>query len=265
MTKPVTASLRTMIAVLAIAALPSVAGAQAGTYDPTHYWTYHLVDPFSFVPPQPIIVSDQFFTAAISVQTDTLYRLLNWVRKNNSAVTDSFVHYTSWNLQPKLPVDKAVKVTNQFGSYNVHVTSLEFLLVPAWKNFQTTPPSFPQANHYLCYRATGFPPPTLSYQMQDEWRFDIQNPGPMEFLCNPCMKNHQGVTFPIVDPFTHYAVYPIAPVSENFGPTIYDQFLVRTQLVKQFPTEYLFVPSDKTDIPTSTQRGTWGSLKLLYR
>jgi len=105
----------------------------------------------------------------------------------------------------------------------------------------------------------------VAYDLRDEWRVDTQQPQAMQFLCAPCMKQHLGITYPVVDTVTHYAVYPITPVSETFVPFIRDQFMVLQQLVYQYPLEYLFVPSEKTDLPTVTKKDTWGRLKQMYR
>ena len=258
-----TASLRTFIAGFSLLLLSATAGAQPGTaFDPTHYWTYHNLEPFAI--PQPIFVQDQFFRHGIPVTVDTLERLLNWVHKNNSAVPDTFLHYTWWNIIEKVPVNKAAIVTNQFGSHIVQILNLEFLLAPATKN-QPAAGIVPQANHYLCYRAIGFPSPPAAYDLQDEWKVDIQHPLDMEFLCTPCLKQHAGRVFPPVDTVTHFAVYPVTPNSQNFVPFVNDQFLARQLFVTQFPYEYLFVPSEKVELPTDVKRSTWGKLKTLYR
>ena len=60
------------------------------------------------------------------------------------------------------------------------------MLVPAWKNVPQ--PGNPPANHYLCYRAQGGPPPLSLYHLEDEWRKDLQHPGPLEYLCAPSLK-----------------------------------------------------------------------------
>ena len=109
------------------------------------------------------------------------------------------------------------------------------------------------------------PGPPVAYDLRDEWRVDTQQPQAMQFLCAPCMKQHLGITYPVVDTVTHYAVYPITPVSETFVPFIRDQFMAVQQLVYQYPLEYLFVPSEKTDLPTDTKKDTWGRLKQMYR
>ena len=94
---------------------------------------------------------------------------------------------------------------------------------------------------------------------------DIQHPLDMEFLCTPCLKQHNGQIYPVVDTVTHFAVYPVMPHSQNFVPFVNDQFLARQQFVTQIPFEYLFVPSEKVELPTDVKRSTWGKLKTLYR
>jgi hypothetical protein len=246
---------------LLLCAVAPVAHAQAGAFNPTHYWTYHLLDPVQ--QPATVLAQDQFWQQPVPLTVDRLERLLNWVHKNNSAVPDTFLHYTWWNVQQKLLVNKDVLVTNQFGSYPVRVENLEFLLAPAYKNFQSPVP--PHGDHFLCYRAFGFPPPPQTYDLRDEWRVDIQHPGPLEYLCAPCSKAHAGAVYTVSDTVTHYAVYPIQPTSDNFYAFITDQFWQQPNIATQFPIEYLFVPSEKTHRPTETKKSTWGKLKTLYR
>ena len=239
-----------------------IAHAQVGTakIDSTHYWTYKLHQPI--YRPDQVVAKDQFFPFGTQVYIDSLTHLVNWVYKNNSTVRDTFIHYTWWNIINKQPVNKPVVVSNQFGSFNSIVENLEFMLVPAWKN--QPQPGFPFANHYLCYRARG-PSPNRDYFLHDEWRNDVQLPYPMEFLCAPCLKSHQGQVFPPVDTLTHLAVYPIFPTSDLFFPFILDQFIGGNFLVQQSPIEYLLVPSTKTEISTPTRRSSWGKLKMLYK
>ena len=229
--------------------------------DSTHYWTYKLQEATFY--PNQVSARDQFFPTYTPVYLDSLTRLVNWVVKEGSAVRDTFVHYTWWNIRNKLPFTKIVQVSNQFGDYPVTIENLEFLLVPALKN--PVPPIHAlQASHYLCYRAHGFPGPTRSYFLRDEWRNDIQRPFDLEYFCVPCWKEHAGVEYPPIDLETHLAVYPIAPYSDLFYPLVQDQFLQGPHFVRQTPLEYLFVPSKKTEI-TTTKPSTWGRLKVLYR
>jgi len=256
---------------LAVLALVAAATAQAGPappgtqpINPTHYWTYHMEPGATLT--SSIVVRDQFFRLGVPVTVDHRERLLNWVIKNGSAVQDTFVHYTWWNIVEKVPVNRRVIVTNQFGSFPVDVLNLEFLLAPAFKfGNPTGGQGGPLANHYLCYRATGFPGPAANYDLIDEWHRDSQNPGAMEFLCAPCAKQHQGITFPPVDTLTHLAAYPVSPTFGAFSPPIIDQFVSGSEFVHQLPIEYLFVPSEKTDLPVDAKRSTWGRVKQIYR
>jgi len=266
MRRMLTTSFRFLLSTLGLIASVAIVQAQPPgfPFNPTHYWTYQMETNQPL--PQSIFVRDQFFRNGVPVTVDRRERLLNWVGKNNSPVLDTLIHYTWWNILEKLPVNRRVLVTNQFGSFPVTVLNLEFLLAPAFKFGNPTGlPVGPLANHYLCYRATGFPAPAASYDLRDEWKVDIQNPGPMEFLCAPCAKQHLGQTFAVLDTVTHLAAYPVNPQSESFSPLITDQFVSRFELVHQIPIEYLFVPGEKTDLPTDVKRSTWGRVKQLYR
>jgi len=64
---------------------------------------------------------------------------------------------------------------------------------------------------------------------------------------------------------THLALYPIQPLSDTFIPFIQDQFVQTQRIVRQFPVEYLMVPSLKNPIPTAAKKSTWGQIKTLYR
>jgi hypothetical protein len=206
---------------------------------------------------------DQFFLGFVPLHLDSLERLVNWVQKNGSPVRDSLIHYTWWNITNKLPNFSSAILTNQFGHGPINVYDLDFMLVPAWKN--QPQPVGPLANHYLCYRAQGPPPPPTPYQLSDEWRYDYQNVGPLQFLCVPCWKEHGGAIYPPVDTLTHLALYPIVPQSDYFLPFVQDQFFQGVVPVQQRPVEYLLVPSLKQLIPTPTTNPTWGKLKTLYR
>ena len=257
-------SLRMLIAACGVLLLSVSASAQPQQFNPTHYWTYHNLQPFLF--PQPIRVQDQFFRQPVPVTVDSLVRFLNWVHKNNSPVPDTFVHYTWWNIHEKLQPPggpRFATVTNQFGSYTVQILNLEFLLAPAWKN--QPDPIAPLANHYLCYRAVGFQAPPFGYDLRDEWRVDFQFPKEMRYLCTPCMKEHFGQIFAPVDTVTHLAAYPINPFSDHFQPLVSDQFETLIVPVQQIPEEYLFVPSEKVEVPTDVKKSTWGKLKAIYR
>jgi hypothetical protein len=212
--------------------------------DPTHYWSYGLADTISL--PTPIAAQDQLYPGFRPVLLDTLKRLVNWVQKNNSAVRDTFIHYTWWNIKGKSPVGAVTDISNQFGSGRIYISNLEFMLAPAWKN--TDFPNTPNANHYLCYRASGWRPPAAGFDMRDEWRGAVIIPDTLAYFCIPCAKRHGTAIYSIVDSVTHLAVYRITPQSELFYPFFKDQFIAGNFLVRQLPDEYLFVPSVKGQV-----------------
>jgi hypothetical protein len=258
---------RTLFAFLAVVGLTAASAwsqpappAPPGV-NPTHYWTYQILDPIP--QPAPIFVQDQFHQTPLPLTVERREKLLNWVYKNQSPVPDTLLHYTWWNILEQPPVFKDAIVTNQFGQYVVRINQVAFLLAPAYKNFQSPVP--PHGNHYLCYRAEGFPGPPSTYHFIDEWREDQQRPLELQFLCNPCIKHHEGQIFTPPEPLTHLAVYPLPVSSDLFAPFLTDQFQFYPQHVQQTLHEYLFVPSLKQEIPTNTRRDTWSRLKQLYR
>ena len=212
--------------------------------NPTHFWSYHLR--FPVLQPTPIALQDQLYPVFRPFVVDSLERLVNWVSKNGSAVRDTFVHYTWWNIQDKRAVGAYTEISNQFGSGRIYIDSVAFLLAPAWKN--TDLPNTPVANHYLCYRAHGWRPQPQAYDMRDEWYGTVSYPDTLAYFCIPCAKNHAGTVFPVVDTTTHLAVYRVTPQSELFYPIIKDQFIAGNFFVQQFPDEYLFVPSTKGEV-----------------
>ena len=256
---------RSMFFILAVAAglalAHPMAHAQAGgQIDPTHYWTYTILNPNNG--PFPIRATDQFIPMT-PLEVMRSVKLLNWVMKDNSLVPDTLRHFVWWDIQPKVPVTQFVEIENQFGTFNVGVTNLDFLLAPAWKN---QPQAInPPWNHFLCYRAQGGATDNGLRTFRDEWRFDQQPVYELQYICNPCLKEHNGEFFPIIDPYTHFAVYRINPFSDYFTPPVFDQFYPAQYYVYQYPSEWLFVPSIKRDIPTPTKKDSWGRLKTLYR
>lgn len=207
--------------------------------DSTHYWSYSLETSQDTL--VTIHVRDQFLSADVAV--DTLSRLVNWVRKNNSFVRDTTLHFTWWNIRDKIPVHQFVEVANQFGTHRVKVSHLEFLLAPALKNDPLEPTD--SVSHYLCYRTSGFPGPGSVYDLEDEWRVDQQLVYPLEYLCVPCWKTHDSAEYAPFDSVTHLAAFEIHPQSDRFLPRIEDQFVAGDFAVRQRFLEYLFVPSTK--------------------
>lgn len=212
--------------------------------NPTHYWTYHVLG----APPQPtpISVRDQFHADLMPVTVDSLVYLFNWVHKDGSAVLDTMVHFTGWNIVEKPPLQKTALISNQFGSGRVYLSHMAFLMAPAWKN--TDLPGTPSASHYVCYRASGFLPRPVMHSIVDEWRADQQIPDSLVYFCAPCQKLHNTNLFFPTDTVTHLALYRVHPESPLFTPILKDQFVARTFGVQQLGDELLAVPSTKTDV-----------------
>jgi hypothetical protein len=243
---------------------PSAARAQpACVIDSTHYWTYELQTPQYHS--ATIFVRDQFLPEYKEVAVLSAWRLLNWVRKNDSPVRDTLNHFLWWEVEPNYEVGVEVEIDNQFGRSSVFVERLEFLLSPAYKNPPPGVPPHPDLSHYLCYRTEGFTPPTDWYFFVDEWRRDSKPVTEMEFLCAPCWKQHEGQEFAPMDTVTHLAVFRIFVWSDLFEPWIRDQFISMHDWVQQDGSGYLFVPSVKGELATPARHETWGRLKTLYR
>ncbi len=224
--------------------------------DATHYWTYRLETPKDTL--ISIDIADQFISQTVTL--DTLSRLVNWVVKNQSLPRDTSLHFTWWDIHEKVPVKKSATITNQFGTFGLHVDSLDFLLAPAAKNDPNGPPAC--LSHYLCYKAAEFFGPRKRFYLKDEWRQDTLVVDSMAYLCVPCRKSHNGVNYPPTDTVTHLAVYQVHPSSDLFAPSIQDQFVKGNFAVRQRPKEFLFVPSRKTNI-TSVEPREAKTLRIL--
>ena len=209
--------------------------------DSTHFWSYSVLDTVDTL--ITVSVSDQFLPLT-SVRIDTLVKLVNWVQKDGSPVTDSLWHFTWWNIKDKVFVPEKAAIDNQFGPQDVILNYLSFLLAPAAKNDTSGSPE--GLSHYLCYKTASEPGPFGEHTFFDEWRTDTVVVGRLVYLCAPCLKHHDGVTYLPADTVTHLAVYRIAPHSERFEPFVEDQFDSLSFSVAQLDSEYLFVPSLKT-------------------
>ena len=249
----------------------STAPASAGA-DPTFYWTYTDETP----PNQSatVDIQDQFFASPTHVTAARLGRVVNWVILDGAPPVDFNAYYSWWDLKTRLPIQATVKVTNVYANVSngydavpVQLSSLDFLLVPAWQN--NPQPSPRPANQYACYKASqGIVVSPTSHHGQDQWQSSTINLQPLEYICVPCMMDDAGTNYPILDPATFLAAYAIAPQSaRTFTPSVQDPFFQGTVLVGS-PAgtgQYLFVPSTVEQIPTASQNATWGRVKSLYR
>lgn len=211
--------------------------------DSTHYLTYTL--PESVIASFPIQVADQFWQYMyMPATTRKMERLLNWVHKDGSPVPDTLLHYTWWDLIEKYPAHRAFIVDNQFGRSVWAADTVDFLLTPALKNVPAgAQPPF--ANHYLCYKALGNVVNRTVF-LEDE--FGPKPPMPVvlgKYFCNPCLKRHGTIEYPIKDPTLHLALYEVPPVESPRNVYIQDQFLAGPFWVLHDNTQYLAVPSAK--------------------
>lgn len=236
--------------------------------DPTHYWTYHLLNPA--VESQTFEVRDQFFTSYRPLVTMRLERLLNPAWKLHDGVLyaprDSTAHLDWWTVPPE-PVNRMVKVSNQFGQDQMlQVVGLEFMLVPSRKTETPTTDPLPRTiNHYLCYKVIGAGP-GVDVILRDQFHSQGQMVASATYLCNPCWKRHMGQEYPPVDD-THLVLYRLEiPQFEAPPRFLRDQFIeIWNSPFVQIPDEYLATPSTKEDVPTPTEESSWGRLKTIFR
>lgn len=223
-----------------------------------HYLSYR-VEPRTL--PTPILVGDQFILQ-LQAEAFVLERLLNPVRQDGSAYTDSTAHLDWWRITPNPTVGQRVAVINKFGQGVWDIRQLEFLLAPSRKNEPAGIPLPDNINHFLCYSAVG-PLPDATVRLEDQFRQLTLTVGPPRFFCNPCRKRHDPREYPIVDPELHLAVYEVLPPTFTAPVFLYDQFGQFQTPVISGPPEYLFVPSFKDEV-VSTEPGTWGRIKAVY-
>lgn len=250
----------------------STAPARAGI-DPTFYWTHT-----DLTPPNKsatVDIQDQFFAVPTQVTAARLGRVVNWVMVDGAPPIDFNAYYSWWDLQSKLPLQATVKVSNVYanqsnglGNVPVQLSSLDFLLVPAWHNNPQPGPR--AANQYACYKASqGIVVSPTTHVGQDAWLTNIPfSLAPIEYVCVPCMMDAAGTSYPILDPATFFAAYPIAPQSARTFTTAVQDPLFQGTVVAGWPGttgQYLLVPSTVEQIPTAAQSATWGRVKSLYR
>jgi hypothetical protein len=253
---------------LAAAATLLVARAEAQV-DPLwdHYKVYNLNPPSPAPPLPPVILTDQFGMS--THQVISLDRFMNPVKKIHGPliypINDPVTHYTWWSITPQ-PFSLTVNVTNQFGDQTIAIYDAQYLLNPALKDTLPLPAGSqpPLKNHYKAYNCQG-PPMSVPIAMIDQfdgWQATVMFP---RYFLTPVDKQAPGLTpGPIVDPNQHYVCYEFQPYDPTpfFAFTV-DQF-VNNRNLYMYPAQLICVPTYKHGI-TSTDKETWGRLKLLYR
>jgi hypothetical protein len=125
----------TITAILAagIAALATTA-AQAQKdppgVNPEHYSCYR-VSPAKPFKAQKVTLSDQFGNSTVYVVQEAL--LCTPVSKNDQPIKDKVTHLMCYTLKADKSANKAVSITNQFGTFTMKVGQLTQLCVPSLK------------------------------------------------------------------------------------------------------------------------------------
>jgi hypothetical protein len=253
--------------------------AQVGTTQPDsadHYITYTVITPVDSL--FQVILSDQFIPNA-TFNVRTLRKLLVPIDKFH-ATGQNFrifpdLHYKWWTLDPIIPVNRAVRVLNQFSNNSRwRIESTEFILAPTLKSaIPGVDPLMilPKENHYLCYRAfedTLRPPIPIGFQ--DQFHNGGTQVREAEYFCNPCQKVRFGfgvppTIYPIVRPDVHLALYRVDVGWQPTPVSIRDQFGLQRIFITQTGLEYIVVPSFKHEIPIPTVPRTWGHIKSMHR
>jgi hypothetical protein len=96
--------------------------------NPEHYECYRVVGK---VPAIAVSLKDQFGATRAALVTP-LY-LCNPVQKNEQAVKDEKTHLVCYQIKGPKPVNKAVRVVNQFGTQPLKVAVAQLLCVPSLK------------------------------------------------------------------------------------------------------------------------------------
>jgi len=220
----------------------------AGMYIPTqmgidHYKTYEIFDG-PYIERQTIL-RDQFGEAY--ADTMHLEKFATPVSKNEEPIYDPEAHLSWWRLYTTQPYPiKIVNVENQFGTFDWTVRDPMYLLLPALKN-TTGGGEIPVKNHYLCYKAWG---DTMSINVTLTDQFDTSEALLLEpaFFCNPCEKEVDGVTYPIVDSLAHFTVYRVLNTNQYQIPvTVLDQFGFYTEIFLG-ENRFLCVPAEKKQV-----------------
>ena len=96
--------------------------------NPEHYECYRVVGQNR---PIPVQLKDQFGSGSARVVRPMF--LCNPVQKNNQEIRDPRTHLVCYQIIGPRPVNKLVKVVNQFGSLELKVAVAQLLCVPSLK------------------------------------------------------------------------------------------------------------------------------------
>jgi hypothetical protein len=126
--------MKAIIALAATATVLSFSAAQAQKdppgVNPEHYSCYR-VSPAKPFKAQKVTLSDQFGNSTAYVVQEAL--LCTPVSKNDSSIKDKVTHLLCYTLKADKSANKAVSITNQFGTFTMKVGLLTQLCVPSLK------------------------------------------------------------------------------------------------------------------------------------
>lgn len=175
------------------------------------------------VQPSPVLLVDQFGTAATSV--GRIYRLCNPAKKGHNGVITPIQHpddhLVFHQTAPQPLVTREVQIRNQFGDQTLTTLDARYLGVPTQKDPHGPPQ---ELNHFNCYVVSNGAPINVPIGLSDQFfpsKHKIMRP--LAF-CNPVQKTHNGVITPITNPDDHLTCYTITPVPFVRDVTLHNQF-----------------------------------------
>ncbi len=238
-------------------------GASAQIVPENHYLVYQLSEPFTVGISLTLYdqFDEHFNNDFFTTNSLTMDKFANPVEKNGEVYFNPDIHQTWWQIDHPQGI-KQVGFVNQFGDQDWDVGDGRYLVLPAWKDDpqEIDPPFW---NHYKCYDAVG-PAMNVEVLLHDQWLgFGSIAVDPVLF-CNPCIKElANGISYEIVTPEAHLAVYRLEPTfMVDIFATAYDQF--GTWPFHAVDAIWLVVPSLKQTVVDSETK-SWGSIKSLYR
>jgi hypothetical protein len=228
----------------------------AGMYIPTQVETDHYKTYETFGPTRGglVIMRDQFGEEQTTFMQ--MRKFATPVSKNNEPIYDPLAHLSWWEFDPAQPHPiRIVNVENQFGLFDWTVKDPKYLLLPAVKN-SSPDDQIPDKNHYLCYEAQG-DSIDINVTLTDQFDSSFVLVLRPAYFCNPCEKEIDGVTYPIVDSLAHFTVYRILnPNVYQIPVTVLDQFGFWTDIFLE-ENFYLCVPADKKQWTTPATIGDY--------
>lgn len=232
--------------------LPGVSGGQTAP-KPDHFECYNAQET------QPgngvVRLQDQFDAQPVATQVGPAVAFCNPVQKRFNGVTTPITnregHAKVYLIRgDQTTVRRFVVVNNQFGQAQKLVTRAPVaLVVPA----QKLPLPAPQGlDHYKCYEAKGNSVNAVVGLVDQFHRGRARVLEPVAF-CNPTVKVHNDVTYPITNPDAHYTCYFMRTGQFSTSVDVVDQF--GPEHLRLSDPNVLCVPSEKVRFKPPTAAG----------